>query len=411
LEDWERAVSGQPAVGLEAFKVGKDIAVTPGKVVYRNRLIEDVVLHDPGRHDEDRLGPDFRRRGRVLDEFDQPVPVDDLAGRDGHVAPRHECVRPRRTAARDRALPVLDEVLRAAQQVPAALGGGLRQHVGVRRQEVRRREHVERLPRHELHEVLVPGGDAAHVGGRVVPPLLVQQEALVDQVERPALPAFGGEAPVVRQRLDAARAVPVLTGRAGGRIGREAQRLAHRLVRQQHALAGRCRQVDRPVHGGLRHCRRRHAAGEARGRRVHGAIGDVPQRRRGVRIALKRQSDQRMRRALRQGHRGGPCRRFGVDAPAGRACRRPRGVRGCRGRRCVRGGRGRRRTLAGVGPARCAANATRQGGDLGVAHSAHVLAWTRDAAPYTRPPHAGLPGLRACGLAGLRACGLAGPGV
>jgi polyhydroxyalkanoate synthase len=40
LEDWERAVAGKPAVGLEAFKVGVDIAVTPGKIVYRNRLIE-----------------------------------------------------------------------------------------------------------------------------------------------------------------------------------------------------------------------------------------------------------------------------------------------------------------------------------------------------------------------------------
>ena len=40
LEDWERRASGKRPAGTENFTVGRDVAVTPGKVVYRNRLIE-----------------------------------------------------------------------------------------------------------------------------------------------------------------------------------------------------------------------------------------------------------------------------------------------------------------------------------------------------------------------------------
>jgi polyhydroxyalkanoate synthase subunit PhaC len=40
IEDMERAVGGKKPIGTERFVVGRDVAITPGKVVYRNRLIE-----------------------------------------------------------------------------------------------------------------------------------------------------------------------------------------------------------------------------------------------------------------------------------------------------------------------------------------------------------------------------------
>ncbi|HEY9040106.1 MAG TPA: alpha/beta fold hydrolase [Roseovarius sp.] len=39
-EDWKRALSGRPPVGAEDFVAGRDVAVTPGKVVFRSYLLE-----------------------------------------------------------------------------------------------------------------------------------------------------------------------------------------------------------------------------------------------------------------------------------------------------------------------------------------------------------------------------------
>ncbi|TCS63105.1 polyhydroxyalkanoate synthase [Varunaivibrio sulfuroxidans] len=49
FEDWARAALQKPPLGTENFRVGKDVAITPGKVVYRNNLIEVIQYAPSGK--------------------------------------------------------------------------------------------------------------------------------------------------------------------------------------------------------------------------------------------------------------------------------------------------------------------------------------------------------------------------
>jgi polyhydroxyalkanoate synthase len=68
LEDAARALSGKPPAGTEAFRVGRDVAVTPGKVAYRNRLVE-LIQYAPATA---TVRPSPIRRPRARDARRRP---------------------------------------------------------------------------------------------------------------------------------------------------------------------------------------------------------------------------------------------------------------------------------------------------------------------------------------------------
>ena len=89
----------------------------------------------------------------------------------------------------------------------------LAQYLGVREDEVRGGNGIEELAQRQTSRpCLVMPRHTADAGGRVVPPLLCEQEALIEIIERPALPIRIAEAPVLRKRFDTWRANRLVRG-------------------------------------------------------------------------------------------------------------------------------------------------------------------------------------------------------
>src|SRR5260370_28121296 len=82
------------------------------------------------------------------------------------------------------------------------------------------------------------GGDPADARGRNMPPLLVEQKGLVDQIERELLPSLSGKPAVLWQRLDAPRRL-IVGESATACIRKQPHRLSCSFLGELNAPAGR----------------------------------------------------------------------------------------------------------------------------------------------------------------------------
>ena len=165
------------------------------------REIEYVVLHDPRRDDEHRLGEYRGGRRRVLNQLHQLVAHHDLAGSRGHVAPDHEFFRAARSFALERALDVLQPVAETTDEVLTRLVAGRVQEFRVGREIIRRRHGLDRVACHEIQGARRGGAHARHVRPGALPPVRVVLEGMRVDVVRPLRPRIAAESRIARHRL------------------------------------------------------------------------------------------------------------------------------------------------------------------------------------------------------------------
>ena len=122
---------------------------------------------------------DLLGRGLVLDELHEVVLEHDLArrGRDVDAELESLGVGHRDLELAVAALDVVEQVVEAFDQVLAAGGDGLAEHLGIGQREVRRRQRVDVLAREKIDLLLRVLVEALDAGDRVVQPARGDQVA------------------------------------------------------------------------------------------------------------------------------------------------------------------------------------------------------------------------------------------
>ena len=169
------------------------------------REVEDIVFHDPGRDDQDRLRSYLVREWGVLDEFDQLIAVNDAAFRYRHVPAWLEGVGAIACLSCHEILQVLHVVLEPPDQVQTSGLLRLFQNLGVGSGKVGWRENIKHLARQELQLSLVLSGHTGYISDHVVPPLLLHQKTLLNQIEGGHFPGIAAKPVVLRQWINAGR--------------------------------------------------------------------------------------------------------------------------------------------------------------------------------------------------------------
>ena len=151
---------------------------------FLGRKIQDVVLVDPRRNDEERSLAYGLRRRRVLQELHQVVLEDNLAGSDGDIHPELELFG---IGHSDPKLPlspfqILEHVGEPLHEVLSTRLDGAPGHLGIRGRKVRRCEGVDELAGVEVHLVSGMRVESFRFAHRGEHELRREQVALLDVV-------------------------------------------------------------------------------------------------------------------------------------------------------------------------------------------------------------------------------------
>ena len=195
--------TGVPVFGPRVFPRNHEDRVPFIDEVFDERImrreVENIIFHNPGRDDKDRLRVHVPGRRLVLDKLDKTVPEYNLAGRDCNGFPDLESFRPNRFFADYGPLPVLKQVEPPSKEVIPPGLDRFPEYFGICQYKVRGGKYIQYLAGDERDDIFMVTVNPVNPCSRIVEPLLGQEERLIHQIKRHALPSLGTEPLILGQ--------------------------------------------------------------------------------------------------------------------------------------------------------------------------------------------------------------------